>query len=274
MMRPIGIFDSGIGGLTVMQAVMQRIPGHPILYFGDTARVPYGGKSCETIQRYALEISQFLVSKDIQLLVVACNTATAYALDLLRQELTIPVIGVIAPGAKAAAAATKNRRIGVIGTRGTIRSNMYAKSLEQMDPALEVLSFPCPLFVPLVEEGVIDHPATKMFVEDSLQPLIQAEVDTVILGCTHYPLLRKQIQQVLGPSVTLIDSAITCAEEVAKNLLCDRKNGKDPVFYVTDDPQYFAQKAQQFLDRSDIEVQLLGDLEHESQIIRRQFAHA
>jgi glutamate racemase len=215
---PIGIFDSGIGGLTVVRAIHALLPHESTLYLGDTARVPYGSKSPATVRRYAREILAWLEDRGVKAVVVACNTATAHALDELRATAKVPVIGVIEPGARAAAAASRGGTVGVIGTAGTILSGAYRRALQRIRPELQVVEQPCPLFVPLVEEGWFEHPATRLVAEEYLAPLRAAGVDTIVLGCTHYPMLSALIGDVLGPSVVRIDSAQETARELASVL--------------------------------------------------------
>ncbi|HSJ15816.1 MAG TPA: glutamate racemase [Longimicrobiales bacterium] len=216
--RPIGVFDSGIGGLTVVRELIRELPGESILYFGDTARVPYGAKSPETVQRYSREAAAFLLGRGVKLIVIACNTATAHAADALAAALPVPVVGVIEPGARAAAAATRSSRVGVIGTAGTIRSGAYDLAVRRKLPDARVYAQPCPLFVPLVEEGWREHPAARLVAEEYLAPLRAMDVDVVVLGCTHYPLLRELIGEVMGPGVQLVDSAVETAREVRATL--------------------------------------------------------
>jgi glutamate racemase len=211
---PIGVFDSGIGGLTVVRRLVQELPNESILYFGDTARVPYGSKSAETVLRYAREASAFLVARGAKLVVIACNTATAHAESVLRSSLSVPVLGVIDPGARAAVAATRSGRIGVIGTTGTIGSGAYDKAVRRLLPDARVYAQPCPLFVPLVEEGWAEHAAARLVAEQYLHPLVAMDVDVLILGCTHYPLLRALIGGVVGDAVRLVDSAEEAARDV------------------------------------------------------------
>jgi len=213
--KPIGIFDSGVGGLTVYRAVRHRLPNEKIIYLGDTARVPYGTKSLATVQRYALENSEFLITKEIKILIVACNTASALAVDLLRQKINVPVFGVIEPGAKRAVEATKNGRIGVIATEATIESGAYSRAIHRFDNKLQVISRACPLFVPLAEEGEIDSDITRAVAAKYLGPLKRESIDTLVLGCTHYPILKPIISEVMGDDVKLIDSAEAVAAEVA-----------------------------------------------------------
>ncbi len=215
---PIGIFDSGLGGLTVMRAIQQRLPHESTVYFGDTARVPYGPKSPETVRRYSLEILSWLLEQGVKMVVVACNTSTAHALDTLIAAAPVPVVGVIEPGARAAVRATRGGPVGVIGTAGTIASNAYAKAIHTLRPSLEVRQVACPLLVPLVEEGWFDHPAAELVAREYLTPLSAAKIDTLVLGCTHYPLLKPLLARIMGPTVTLIDSAEETASAVAAAL--------------------------------------------------------
>jgi glutamate racemase len=216
--NPIGIFDSGIGGLTVVKALRDRLPNETIVYLGDTARVPYGPKSPETVQRYALELAHMLMQKNAKALVVACNTVSSVALPLLTRKFSVPVIGVIEPGARAALQATRNRHVGVIGTRATIRSGAYEKALRAVDNNVRVSTRACPLLVPLIEEGLLEDDVTDQVIVRYLQPLLADEIDTLVLGCTHYPLLSAAIARVLGGEITLVDSAENCATAVQETL--------------------------------------------------------
>jgi len=215
---PLGVFDSGIGGLTVFRELVRILPEERLLYFGDTARVPYGNKSGETVIRFTLEAAHFLRDQGVKGLVVACNTASAYALTALEDDLGIPVVGVIESGAKAALAQTRNRRIGVIATTATVTSGAYERALKKLAPDLSLVAQACPLFVPLAEEGWTDHPVTRQVAEEYLAPLRAVGVDTLILGCTHYPLLKYLLHQVMGPDVTLIDAGEHTAREVGLRL--------------------------------------------------------
>ena len=249
--RPIGVFDSGIGGLTVLAEIARSLPNEETIYLGDTARVPYGSKSKETIIRYASEVADFLTSKDVKLIVVACNTASAYALAELKAGLDIPVIGVIEPGAKAATTATKTGRIGVIGTEGTIKSSAYCGAIKSLNPKITTYTQACPLFVPLVEEGWADDEVTAIVAGRYLSGLKEHEIDTLVLGCTHYPLLKDTIASVMGPGVQLIDSAQATADEVAKALVAfgianPDKTGAVHSFFVTDSPQRFVTVGKRF----------------------------
>lgn len=203
---PVGIFDSGIGGLTVARAIYERLPQESTIYFGDTARVPYGPKSPDTVRRYSLEILHWLLDQGVKAVVIACNTSTAHALRALQETTAVPVIGVIKPGARAAIAAGSGGPVGVIGTAGTIASNAYARAIAALAPAVRVVQKPCPLFVPLVEEGWFEHPATELVAAEYLAPLRDEDIRALVLGCTHYPLLRPLLQRIMGQHVVLIDS--------------------------------------------------------------------
>lgn len=215
---PIGVFDSGIGGLTVVREIMRQIPNERIVYFGDTARVPYGNKSKETVTRYSRQIVRFLESQNVKTIVAACNTATAYALDELEKEIDIPIIGVVKPGAKVAAETTRNGKIGVIGTQATIGSSIYTKYIEELNHNVTIWGKACPLFTPLVEEGLLQDPVTDEIARRYLTELIDLDIDTLILGCTHYPLIRKTIGKIMGEKVILVNPAYETAMEL-KNML-------------------------------------------------------
>jgi glutamate racemase len=251
--RPIGIFDSGVGGLTVFKAVAATLPRESFVYLGDTARVPYGSRSSETVVRYSLQAARFLRGHDVKMLIVACNTASSVALDALAGELPIPVVGVILPGARRAAKVSTAGRIGVIGTRATVASGAYPPAIRARRPDAEVLSRACPLFVPLAEEGWVDHDVTRRVAEEYLAPLKSAGVDTLVLGCTHYPLLRATLAAVMGSAVALVDSAEAVAEEVRERMRREpglaAGDGEAPRhrFYVTDAPEPFTAVAQRFL---------------------------
>lgn len=256
----IGIFDSGLGGLTVFRRVVERMPRESIIYLGDTARVPYGAKSADTVIRYARGCAKILLERGVKMLVVACNTASACALDALREELDVPVIGVIEPGAGVAARKTRNKRIGVIGTESTIRSDAYVNAIHAIDPSLDIFCKPCPLFVPLAEEGwtsgLVAEEAARIYLEE----IVARDVDTLVLGCTHYPLLRDVIAKVMGPSVTLVDSAEATAQVVAE--VCEGMGGaadgsSSPQykFLVTDSPEAFARVGRRFLENDIIDVE-------------------
>jgi glutamate racemase len=247
----IGIFDSGIGGLTVLQKIIEALPKENTVYLGDTARAPYGTKSVETVLRYSFENTEFLVQKGVKAVVVACNTSTAIALPRLRDSLSIPVIGVIEAGVRRAIKSTKNNKVGVIGTEATIQSGAYTRALKQADPGVEVYSRACPLFVPLVEEGWTDNDVVQMTVKAYLGSLKQSGIDTLILGCTHYPLIKKVIRKFMGSSVRLVDSAEETAKEVEsvlkKGALTKKKNRAIHSFFVTDAPDRFIKVGRRFL---------------------------
>ena len=241
--QAIGLFDSGIGGMTVMLQLMRTLPHERLIYFGDTARIPYGNKGHHTIVRYSIENTINLLEKNIKLLVVACNTASAFALPKLRQLFNIPIVGVIEPGAEKAAAITRNQRIAVLGTQGTIQSGAYQAAIRKFAPQATIIPIACPLFVPLVEEQWLNHPASQLIVQEYLRPLCTQGVDTLLLGCTHYPLLSHLIQQEVGADVKLVDSASTCADQVATllqelQLLAPVLQGQHQ-YYVSDDPEKF-----------------------------------
>ena len=249
---PIGVFDSGIGGLTVVRELMRQLPDERIIYFGDTARVPYGPKSPDTVRRYAREIATWLQHQGVKGIVVACNTATAHALDTLTQEFALPVIGVVEPGARAATRASHGGAIGVIGTAGTIGSGAYERAIRKLAPQSRIAAHACPLFVPLVEEGWLDRDATRLIATEYLAPLRQEHVDTLVLGCTHYPLLKKLIGDVMGPDVQLIDSAQETAAETArvleaKGLRATKRLTGPHRFVASDAPEQFLRMGQRFL---------------------------
>lgn len=215
---PIGVFDSGVGGLTVVREIMRQVPMEKIVYFGDTARLPYGSKSKETVTRYSRQIIRFLRTQNVKAIVAACNTASAMALDEIEKETDIPMIGVVKPGARVAALTTKNGRVGVIGTEATIGSDLYAKYIQQVNSEVRVIGKACPLFVPLVEEGLLRDPVTDEIATRYLSELIDIDIDTLILGCTHYPLIRSTVGRIMGDKVTLVDPAYETAREL-KELL-------------------------------------------------------
>jgi len=208
---PIGVFDSGIGGLTVVAALRTILPAEKIFYLGDTARVPYGGKTRETVTRYSVEISEYLLQKGCKAIVVACNTASALAVPTLQGKWTIPILGMIQPGAEAAVAATQNGRIGIIGTRATVLSRAYDEAIRSLSPTARVISHACPVLVPMIEEGWLDDALTDAAIERYLRPLLEAKIDTLVLGCTHYPLLKSAIARIAGSFVQIVDSAQNCA---------------------------------------------------------------
>jgi glutamate racemase len=246
----IGIFDSGVGGLTVLHALLEALPNEDLIYLGDTGRHPYGTKSAETVTRYSLENVEFLVGKGAKMVVVACNSASAVALRALAERCPLPIVGVIEPGARAAVARTRNGRVGVIGTEATITSGAYTQALRALRPGLEIYTRPCPLLVPLAEEGWVDgHPARR--VETYLASLERSGIDTLVLGCTHYPLLKPVIAEVMGPGVALVDSAEETAREVAALLrargLAREAGAGSTSFFVTDVPDRFIRIGQRFL---------------------------
>jgi glutamate racemase len=261
---PLGVFDSGIGGLTVARALFERLPEESVLYFGDTARVPYGPKSPETVRRYSAQILAYLLERGVKAVVVACNTSTAHALDDLRARSPVPVIGVIEPGARAAVQATKTGHIGIIGTAGTIASGAYERAIASLRPGLTVHSQACPLFVPLVEEGWFDHPAAELIAHEYLEPLKRAATDVLVLGCTHYPLLKPLLARVMGPDVCLVDSAEETAGAVARELttrgLLAQNGAGSHRFAVSDDEPRFRKVGARFLGErlTTVEVVPLG----------------
>lgn len=270
--QPIGIFDSGVGGLTVYRALHERLPNERFVYLGDTARVPYGTKSLATVERYAIENSLFLASRGIKLLVVACNTASALALPKIRETIGVDVVGVIGPGARKAVSITKNKppKIGVIATEATVSSHAYSTAIKKVSPDAEVIETACPLFVSLAEEGWADSDEARSIAAKYLREIVEANVDTLVLGCTHYPILRRVIQETVGARVTLIDSGAATAEEIAgllkaKNLantetnanqtrrLCDDLDN----FYVTDAAERFARVAERFLGETPAKLEAI-----------------
>lgn len=252
--RPIGIFDSGIGGLTVAGQIQKMLPGEDIVYFGDTARVPYGTKSKETVTKFSVENVEFLMENNVKLVVVACNTASSLSLDFLKRCFRVPIIGVIEPGAKGAVSSTRNNRVGVIGTRATISSLAYEKAIKKINPKISVYTQSCPLFVPLVEEGWLNKGVTGEVASIYLDALKKKGIDTLILGCTHYPLLKEVIQKIMGARTLLIDSAKEVAKEAGIILdssgLLNRpgRTGKHR-FFVSDEPGRFVRMAEKFLKR-------------------------
>jgi glutamate racemase len=259
--RPIGVFDSGIGGLTVVKAIRDLLPDEKIFYLGDTARVPYGGKSASTVERYSLEMAEILAGEGVKAIVIACNSASSVALPKLEQTFAIPVIGVIKPGAQAAISATRNRHVGVIGTRATIKSGAYERALRALDAKIDISAQPCPLLVPLIEEGWFEDKLTDRVIARYLQPLVKKGIDTLVLGCTHYPLLAPAIARFLQDGVTLVDSAHNCA--VAVRDLLDQQSLRAPSesngalqVALTDSPDIFLGVARQALQLQIGEVQL------------------
>ena len=248
---PIGVFDSGIGGLTVIRALHRRLPHENLVYFGDTARVPYGPKSPVVVREYAAQDVDFLVGRSVKMVVVACNTVSAVALDVVQKRARVPVVGMILPGARAAAAATRSRRVGIIGTRATVESRAYEHALRQLDPSITAVASACPLFVPLAEEGWEEHRSTSLIAREYLFPLKQERIDTLVLGCTHYPVLRAAIDTALEGTVTLIDSGEAAALEVERMLeehgLRNTSSARPNIrWYVSDIPARFAEVGARF----------------------------
>lgn len=259
---PIGIFDSGVGGLTVARAVMEALPRERVVYFGDTARVPYGVKSAATVARYAGEITRFLLARQVKLLIVACNTMAAVALPTITGLSPVPVIEVIEAGAQSALAVSRTKRIGIIGTPSTIASQAYERALRRLGgPGVVTVARACPLFVPLVEEGWLEHPATRLVAEEYLAPVLAADIDTLILGCTHYPLLRPLLAEVAGPAVHLQDSATAVAAKAADilhrlGLANPGTSAPEHEYHVTDMPRRFEEIGRRFLGRAMTDVRL------------------
>ncbi|HHT96795.1 MAG TPA: glutamate racemase [Clostridiales bacterium] len=249
---PIGVFDSGVGGLTVAKEIIKQIPNEDIIYFGDTARVPYGNKSKDTIINYTRQIVRFLMSKDVKAIVIACNTASAFALDIIKNEIDIPIIGVVNPGAKVAVSTTRNGNVGIIGTQGTIDSNVYSKYIGKLDAKIKVYGRACPLLVPLIEENLLDDPVTKEMARRYTEELLVYNIDTLVLGCTHYPLIKDTISQVVGGEVSLINPAYETAKtiiEVLKenDLLNEFNKYNNHKFYVSDGSEKFKTFAKSIL---------------------------
>ncbi len=252
---PVGIFDSGVGGLTVVKEVLKLMPFEDVVYLGDTARVPYGIRSKETVTRYAIENTEFLLSIGIKMIIIACNTVSAVAIEEVSSRVDIPVVGVIKPGALAALRVTRNHRIGVIGTETTINSSTYQRELKKLDPDIEVFVKACPLFVPLVEEGLTGGEIAELVVRYYLDEMKDNGIDTLVLGCTHYPLLKAVIRDVVGPEVVLIDSAVETAEaarDILKEIDLLRQTNPSPSrrFFVTDSPERFRSVGERFLGQS------------------------
>jgi glutamate racemase len=260
--KAIGFIDSGVGGLTVVKQAMKQLPNESIYYLGDSARCPYGPRPKEEVIQYTWEMTQFLLKKDIKMLVIACNTATAAALDIIRERVDIPVIGVINPGSRAAIKHSKNERIAVIGTKGTINSDVYKQTIKDKDKGISVISMSCPKFVPLVESNQYNGSIAKKVVAETLKPLLKESIDTLILGCTHYPLLTPLIQNVMGPCVTLIDSGAETVSEVSTLLdyfrLAESSHNKEASeyrFYTTGSPKLFSDIAENWLGQSNFTIE-------------------
>lgn len=263
---PIGVFDSGVGGLTVAREIMRQIPNERIVYFGDTARVPYGSKSRDTVIRYCRQIMHFLTTQNVKAIVIACNTASAYALDTLEKETDIPMIGVVKPGARIAAETTQNGKIGVIATEGTISSKIYTQYIQELRPDVSVAGKACPLFVPLVEEGLLQDPVTDEIANRYLSELRDIDIDTLILGCTHYPLIRSTVGKIMGSKVNLVNPAYETARELKK--LLEQKNllNETPMqlgetghrFYVSDGAEKFKQFANSILKYGILSTEIIN----------------
>lgn len=257
--RPIGVFDSGFGGLTVAKEIMNHLTSEKIIYFGDTARVPYGSKSKETIIKYSNQIIRFLLTKDVKAIVIACGTASATALDAVRQNFDIPIIGIVKPAALSAVKKTNNQRIGIIATEGTVRSQSYEQVIQKQANDFKVFSAACPLFVPLVEEGWLEDEVTTMVARRYLEELIDKSIDTLILGCTHYPLLAETIGRIMGPEVKLInpanETALVLEELLIKHNLIHSGQISEHEFYVSDLAQKFESFAKLILERPILPVQ-------------------
>ncbi len=251
--RAIGVFDSGIGGLTVVNELFKRLPKESIVYFGDTARVPYGSKSPHVVQRFALQDARFLMQHQVKLIVVACHTASSLAMEPLTRAFDIPVLGVVEPGIQGALTHSHNMRIGLIGTKATISSQRYDKRFETLNPDVCLFTQACPLFVPLAEEGWLDHHVTQSIAEIYLNPLKKENIDTLILGCTHYPLLKPLIRNIMGEGVAIIDSAEETAKAVQKAIQHNQNESKETVpkhqFFVSDIPYQFQEIGQRFMER-------------------------
>lgn len=253
-LKPIGVFDSGIGGLTVVKRLGTTLPNENIIYFGDTARVPYGSKSNSTVIEYSIQNTNFLLSKDVKAIIVACNTASSVAIPELKNRFDLPIIGMIEPGASMSLKFSTNKRIGIIGTRATISNKAYSTEIKKMEPAANIYEKSCPLFVPLAEEGWLTHKATYEVAEEYLKEFRKLEIDTMVLGCTHYPVLADVIQEIMGNNVQLIDSGVASAELIKDmlqkhNLLSDSDGRGVQEFYVSDIPQKFREEAELFLGK-------------------------
>lgn len=248
-LQPLGIFDSGLGGLTVVRQIQKVFPTLPIIYYGDTARVPYGTKSPKTVTHFSRQIIDFLIAQNVQAIVVACNTASAAAVPVLKDEYDIPIYGVVEPGAEAAFAASKSGRIGVIGTNSTIRTNVYTKAIQSRDSSLSVFGKACPLFVPLVEEGWEEHDVTRQIAREYLNPVLEDEIDTLILGCTHYPMLTKTLKKILPAGINIIDSGVAAANELEGKIQVSSDAAPEHKYFVSDTPERFAELAARFLGK-------------------------
>jgi len=258
---PIGIFDSGVGGLTVVRSMRHQLPKESILYLGDTARVPYGTKSPEVVERYALKCADFLCNQGAKAIIIACNTASAVAVESVRARFQVPVLGVIHPGAQAACEESATGRIGVIGTQGTIESGSYQRAIVALRPDATLFTQPCPLFVPLAEEGLHEHPASRLLAEEYLLPLLDQQIDTLVLGCTHYPLLQPLIEDIAGPHITVVNSASAvalAAQQMLQDASMESSDSKSSCrFFSTDTPTRFIGVGQAFLGESVEQVEVV-----------------
>jgi glutamate racemase len=265
------MFDSGVGGLTVLKEVKALLPSEHIIYFGDTARVPYGNRSPQAVTKYSLESALFLLTKGIKLLAIACNTSSALALHLLQRKFPIPVIGVIEPCAKEVVNSTRNGKVGVIGTKATIKSGAYEKSITKLDPRIQVFSKPCPLFVPIAEEGLENDEVARLMARKYLKDLIRSDIDTLVMGCTHYPILEKVIQEVAGKKVTIVNAGRETAKEI-KNVLEQKKflndKGKGGCeYFVTDSPEAFEEIGKRILKEPLTKVKSLKNLDYKDYLL-------
>jgi len=250
MTAPLGVFDSGLGGLTVVRQLQRVFPSLSIIYYGDTARVPYGTKSPDTVTKFSRQIVDFLIAQQVQAIMVACNTASAAAVPRIRHEYSVPIYGVVEPGARTAADVTRTGHIGVIGTNSTIRTSVYTKAIRKIDTAIQVYGQPCPLFVPLVEEGREDHQVTDIVAREYLEPLMEEEIDTLILGCTHYPLLINTLKRILPENITIIDSGVAAANALTGILSHDTDPNPLYKYFVSDMPEKFMEIGARFLGHS------------------------
>ena len=263
---PIGVFDSGVGGLTVVREIVRQLPGENIVYFGDTARVPYGSKSPSTVIHFSKQIARFLQSQNVKAIVIACNTASALALEELQRDFDLPIIGVVVPGARAAVETTKMGKVGIVGTDATIRSGVYTNIISGMNSNIEVFEKACPLFVPLVEEGFRDHSVTREIIDYYLQEVKESDIDTMILGCTHYPLLRSRIMEYLGDDIQIVNPAYETTMDLKKILIDNdienqmpSTDGANYNFYVSDsDTGRFRQFAQSLLSTDEIDAKAIN----------------
>jgi len=247
MALPLGVFDSGLGGLTVVKQLQRKFPNLSIIYYGDTARVPYGTKSPETVTRFSRQIVDFLIAQEVQAIVVACNTASAAAVPIIQTEYSVPIYGVVEPGAAAAVSITTTGRIGVIGTNSTIRTSVYTRAIHAIDDSMEVFDEPCPLFVPLVEEGKEDHQVTEIIAREYTASLLEKDIDTLILGCTHYPLLQGALQKILPDHIKIIDSGVAAANSLTGKLTLDENSEPAYKYFVSDMPEKFMEIGARFL---------------------------